>query len=547
MTNDAAESARSSRGQIAFGVLGPLEVRIGGQVVGLGGAKQRAVLAMLLLQANEIVSSDRLIAGLWGESPPETASTALHGYVSQLRKLLEPTREARTSGTLLETRPPGYALRVEEGQLDLQRFERLVASARRDLAEARSERASVALAEALGLWRGAPLSDLTGQPFADVEARLLEELRLAAQEDRLDADLALGRQRGLIPELESLIRQNPLRERLHEQLILALYRAGRQADALQAYADTRRVLVDELGIEPGRNLKSLERAILLQDPALDLAPLSGEFAGSAASRQPSSGQGDRREPAASSLPGSRRRWTAILVACVLAAVAAFALRTAPGGAPPARADAVPGNSVALVDPDSDGVVARVGVGHHPTSISAGEGVVWVLNGDDQTISRIDEATKRAKTFAIGATPTEIVAGAGAVWVGVDGGRAVVRLDRDSAVVDRTIKLSGNTSGSSGTSSGGSTIAVDDQAVWVINPDRTISRIDPRTNRVVATIRARAANTVAVGESVVWVVNIDSSLTRIDPATNSVRATIEIPANSLTGVAVGAGSVWATDP
>ncbi|MBA2331947.1 MAG: ABC transporter substrate-binding protein [Actinobacteria bacterium] len=546
MTKEAAESARSSRGEIAFGILGPLEVRIGGRVVALGGAKQRAVLAMLLLRANEIVSSDRLIAGLWGESPPETASTALHGYVSQLRKLLEPMREARTSGTLLETRAPGYALRVEEGQLDLQRFEQLVASARRDLAEARPERASVALAEALGLWRGAPLSDLARQPFADLEVRLLEELRLAAQEDRLESDLALGRQHELIPELEALIRQHPLRERLHEQLILALYRAGRQADALQAYADTRRLLVEELGIEPRRSLKSLERAILVQDPALDIAPPSAEPAHSERAPQWINGRARLGQPAASR-PRLRRRRSVIVVACALAALAVLALRTALGGTPTSQADAVPGNSVALVDPDGDGVVSRVAVGHHPTSISASEGAVWVLNGDDQTISRIDEATGRVKTFAIGATPTELVAGAGAVWVGVDGGRAVVRLDRDSGVVDRTIRLAGEAFGGSGASSGGSTIAVGEQAVWVVNPDRTVSRIDPERNRVVATVRSSGANTIALGDRAVWVVNLDSSLTQIDPATNRVRATIEIPANSLTGVAVGAGSVWATDP
>lgn len=171
----------------------------------------------------------------------------------------------------------------------------------------------------------------------------------------------------------------------------------------------------------------------------------------------------------------------------------------------------------------------------------------MLNGDDQTISRIDETTGRVTTFGIGATPTELVAGAGAVWVGVDGGTAVTRLDPVSGVVDRRIQLSGKGFGGSGTSSGGSTIALSDRAVWVVNPDRTVSRIDPRKNRVVATISSIQANTIALADGAVWVVNLDASLTRIDPRTNRVRATIQIPANSLTGGVVGAGSVWLTDP
>ena len=540
-------------GNVQLGLLGPLEARIDGRAIALGGTKQRAVLAMLVLRANEVVSSDRLIEGLWGESPPETALTALHGYVSQLRKRLEPTRGPRESGTLLSTQPPGYVLRVEDGRIDLRQFEQLVALARRELVERRPDRAGATLADALGLWRGSPLSDLAGLPFAAGEIRRLDELRLAAQEDRLDADLALGRQHQLIPELEALIRQHPLRERLRGQLILAFYRSGRQADALQAYAETRHLLVEELGIEPGRELHMLERAILVQDPALDLVPAEHRLA-EAGLREPAAPEPlrpaarRRRATAVSLLPRSRRGRAAILAAGVLAAVAALALRNASEGAPRAPTDAVPGNSIALVDSEDGRVVQRISVGHHPTSVAAGEGAIWVLNGDDQTISRVDEQTRRVKTFAIGATPYELAVGAGAVWVGVDGGRAVVRLNPDSGVVDRRFQLAGERgSGGSGTSSGGSTIAVGNRAVWVVNPDRTVSRIDPETNQVVATVRSRGANTIALGERFVWVVNVDSSLTRIDAATSRIRSTIKIPANSLTGVALGGGSVWLTDP
>ena len=538
--------------QVFFGVLGPLEARLGGRVVPLGGAKQRAVLAILLLDANEVVSSDRLIDELWGGSPPETALTSLHGYVSQLRKRLEPARAAGEN-TLLLTRPPGYLLRVDPEQVDLFRFERLAAEARRDLAGGKPDRASAALREALDLWRGAPLADLADEPFAEAEIARLEELRLAVLEQRFDADLALGRDHELVPEIEGLIRRHPMRERLRGQLMLALYRSGRQADALEAYQQARRVLVEQVGIEPGQALQRLERSILLQDSSLELpsaadglaetASLSGPAVLPAAETRP------RKPPSLLEGSGSRRRWAIGVLAGLLVAAAAagFAL-VSQGGGSPATPTRVAGNSLALVDAESNDVVAQIPVGHHPTSVAVGEGAVWVLNADDQTISRVDEESRRVKTFAIGETPHELAVGAGAVWVGVGRGRAVSRLDPQSGVVDRVIPVfKGGAVGGSGVTSGGTAIAVGDGAVWVVNPDRTLTRIDPRTNRVVATVLSSRANTVAVGERSVWVVNLDSSVSQIDPATNEVRATIQVPANSLTAAAVGAGSLWATDP
>jgi DNA-binding SARP family transcriptional activator len=260
-----------------FRVLGPLEVLEGDKPVSLGGRKQRTLLAVLLLHANEVVSADRLIDTLWGESPPDTAATALHGYVSQLRKVLEPDRPASSAATTLVTREPGYVLRIEHGQLDLNRFEGLVRRARAALADRRPEQAAASLREALELWRGSPLSDLENEPFAQTEVPRLEELRVAALEEHFEADLALGRHRELIPELERHVDRHPLRERPRGQLILALYRAGRQAEALRGYQDARRTLVDELGIEPGSTLRALEQSILSQDPSLDLP--TGRVAG----------------------------------------------------------------------------------------------------------------------------------------------------------------------------------------------------------------------------------------------------------------------------
>jgi len=243
-----------------FGILGPLQIRDGDRELRLTGGKQRAVLAILLLHAGEVVSSDRLIDDLWGDEPPESGVTALQVRVSQLRKAL-----GQAAGQL-ETRAPGYVLRLGPDELDLQRFERLVDEAER----AEPEFAAGLLREALALWRGPALADLAYEPFAQAAIGRLEELRLTALERRIEAELALGRAAALVGEVEALVAQHPLRERFRAQLMLALYRSGRQAEALAAYQATRQALVDSLGIEPTPALQELERAILQQDPALEL-------------------------------------------------------------------------------------------------------------------------------------------------------------------------------------------------------------------------------------------------------------------------------------
>jgi class 3 adenylate cyclase len=244
---------------VEFQILGPLRVADEGRDLTPARPKQRALLAMLLLHREEVVPGGQLIDALWGDAPPGTVQTALHGHVSSLRKLLGSDR--------IRTRPPGYLLHVSPRELDLARFEALVAEAR--LCVEPAER-SAGLRDALGLWRGEPLADLRYEAFAQREIARLEELRLAALEDRIDADLALGRGNELVAELEALVDKYPFRERLRSQLMLALYRGGRQADALHAFASGRKALVDELGIEPGPALQQLERQILNQDAALQV-------------------------------------------------------------------------------------------------------------------------------------------------------------------------------------------------------------------------------------------------------------------------------------
>src|SRR5262245_44059476 len=266
---------------IEFRVLGPLEVLRNGQQIEIGTGKRRALLAVLLLHANEVVSSDRLIDELWGEGAPATAAKILQGYVSQLRKLLAD----EAGGSMLVTRAPGYALRLEAGQLDAERFAALLGQARAVMAAGAAQEASLLLRDALALWRGPPFADFTFAPFAQEEIARLEELRRAAVEEHVEADLALGREQELVAELEALVARQPLRERLRGQLMTALYRCGRQAEALQVYQDARRALVHELGLEPGRALQKLEQAILQQDPSLDLVP-AAVAAGAAAAEQP---------------------------------------------------------------------------------------------------------------------------------------------------------------------------------------------------------------------------------------------------------------------
>ena len=247
-----------------FRILGPLDVVENGTSLPLGGPRQRALLALLLLRANEPVSTDRLIDELWGADSPASGPTAVQNQIARLRKVLGADRVLTTQA--------GYAIRVEADELDLDRYGQLVATA--DAAP--PEERSALLAEAVGLWRGPALAGLPDAPFVAPESARLEGLRLAALEDRIDADLELGRHGDLVAELSSLAARYPLQERLRGQLMVALYRSGRQAEALDVYRETRRLLADELGLEPSQSLRELERAILAQDPSLDAPPRSAK-------------------------------------------------------------------------------------------------------------------------------------------------------------------------------------------------------------------------------------------------------------------------------
>ena len=535
---------------ITFRVLGPFEVVEGDRPVVVGGPKLRALLAVLVLHRGEVVSTDRLIDALWGERATATAAKTVQVYVSNLRKAL--------GDGVVVTRGHGYALQNDRCEVDVECFEALVAEGRRALESGDGGAAVQRLREALALWRGRALADFAYEGFAQAAIARLEEERLEALEDRIDADLAIGEQAGLVGELEGIVREHPLRERLRGQLMLALYRCGRQPDALEAYRDARRELLDGLGLEPGRALQELERAILAQDPALD-APAPRH----------------RTQPASV----RARSGTLIIAGGVLllaAAIAAAAVALSGGGA---RRLVAAANSVAVIDPHTNRVVADTPVGVAPGDVTAGVGGVWVVNTDDHTISLIDPRSRRVlRYFPLGGNVDAVAADSGSLWT-VDSTRGVAsRIDptfgsviRNVAVGDKTdwefaanpiaigdgaVWVANNASGVKRIPDGGasaptigvgndpSAIAVGLGAAWVADAaDGTVSRIDP-THGVLATIPVGpGAGGIAVGSGAVWVANtLANTLQRLDPATNSVTTTLTVGSHPR-GVAFGDGSVW----
>ena len=368
-----------------FRLLGPLEVLDSDRPVPLGRGRQRALFALLLIHANEVVSTDRLIDQLWGEAPPRTALKSVQVYVSRLRKGLGDGR--------LVTQPPGYVLRADPSEVDVRCFERLVA----DADGVDPQFAADTLRSALELWRGPALGDLAYEPFVQAEIARLDELHAAATEKRIDADLACGRHAELIGELESLVAQHPLWERLRSQLMLALYRSGRQADALSAYRKAQRELSDGLGLEPGEELRALEQAILRHDPSLDLP---GGAAPQPPREAPERSAGDAPEQPAAPARRSRvtpRRLLFAAGAVILAAAAAAGVveLTDEGGSAEALAEVAP-DSLAILDPETNGIVGQISIPGQPSLVAAEGRSVWVASDSARTISRIDGRATRSE-------------------------------------------------------------------------------------------------------------------------------------------------------
>jgi DNA-binding SARP family transcriptional activator/streptogramin lyase len=555
-----------------FRILGTVEVvDEAGCAVGLGPAKQRALLALLLLHVNEVVSRDRLIEELWGDRVPGTAATA-HGYVSGLRKALEQTAPGRR---MLLTRAPGYLLELDPDRIDFKRFELLARQGKGELVNNDAQSAAATLGEALSLWRGPPLAEFDSAPFALAARLRLEELRLAALEDRIDADLELGYHADLIGELETLVAEHPFRERLPRQLMLALYRSARQADALAAYQAARRTLLEELGLEPSRELQDLERAILTHDPVLD-APRP---------RPPPTRDGvgsrERRTTLAWRSPLGRK---AALSAGLLIVAIALALAFALGRAHVASLRLSP-DAVGFIDAKSDDVTRAFPVGRLPAALTLAHDSVWVANYEDETVTRINRSTGTPLTIAVRGHPTGITAFRGRVWVWTLEGSLVAvdpRYETAGAPISLAAKIVG-------TRSPGGQISIGNGHLWIAAPLATLIRVDAadgrnphailpdggvqgaidyqdgelwvageagvfpistETGASGAGIELGVVRDLAFGAGSLWVVSggpghrggIGQALRRIDPETGIPIATIPV-GNDPVSVAAAAGSIW----
>jgi len=495
-----------------YRILGPFVVAKDGVEVVIGSGKQRALLVLLLLHANEAVSTDRLIDHLWSESRSKSATKVLQNYVSRLRRLLG-------EGALI-TRTHGYELRVERGELDADCFDDLVSEGRRALAAGDPERAWAHLAEALALWRGPALADFAYEPFAVAEIERLEGRRLTAVTERIEADLRLGRHEALIGELEALVGRHPLQERLRGQLMLALYRSGRQAEALQVYRATRGVLVHELGIEPSKELQRLEQAILVHDPVLDPPPVTG-----------------------SAVSGAHRSRPGLVAGALLLAIAISTTAILVAGRHGGNATAaLP--AIGAIDPKTNKLVDAVPVENFPTRIAAGMGQVWALSSGSfgGTLSMIDSRSLTVATHAVNdvrGALTSVALGTQQGWVTYNGTLAMIG---PTGFVTR-IPFERNGDGDV------SDVAAGRDATWVASRfQHGVVKVDRSTLRVVAKVRTPALPlaVAAAGEGV-WVAGLDTSsragvLMRIDPTRDMVAATIPLPGIP-TDLAAGYGGVW----
>ena len=507
--------------------LGPFDVVDADRPISLGGRRQRALLASLALRPGKVVPVAQLIDDLWPEGPPDSAHNALQAYVSRLRKALR-RDPADPAAEVIRFERGGYVLDLSEVEIDSDRFARLFEEGERNMRAGDAEEAASVLREALALWRGPALADFADAPFAQAEIARLEGLRLTAIEARIDADLACGRHAALVPELEALVKEHPHGEGFRRQLMIALYRSGRQGEALDVYTDTRATLDADLGIEPRAELRELQRAILRQDASL-------------AAPAPTSRVTVLRS-------GRRRRHTWIVAAAVAAVlalvIAAILVRPSHGTA----AVHVVRNSVAVVDAKTNRVVDDVVVGDYPGPIAAGNGSIWVGNIGDSTITEIHGDTREAEFPAGAQRPVDLAVTGHALWIANSsdfatqpptGGGTVVRQALDTGGLKTT------TLGPPRTPDEMSTfVASDGRTIWAANANSSIvARLDPGTGRILMRVSGLTSGGIAAGDGAVWVPQPTKDLVvRLNIRTGKVEARIPVSGNP-SRVAVGEGGVW----
>ena len=501
-----------------FRILGPLEVADGHGAISFDAPKQRTLLAVLLLHANEVVSSERLIDEVWGAKPPATAAKVMQTYISQLRKAL--------GSDAIVTRPPGYTLQVEDGALDVDRFHRLTSDAQAFVGKGKPASAEKLYREALALWRGPPLSDVVFESFAANEVEGLDEERLKALTDRIDCDLTLGRHHELASELEALVGQYPLRERLRGQLMLALYRSGRQADALAAYQDARRTLVDELGLEPSGELQALERAILTHDVALEPPP-----------------------PTARERIAGRRitAWRAVALATPVVIVLVAGLAFALNGKKPAPMLLQP-NSVGFIDATSGRLTPEFHLGREPTSLIVAFDDVWVATYRDMEVTRFIPRSDRTISIPAGGRPISLTRFGKKIFVWTIEHR-LVPIDVGANLPDEPVPLGAAAQGAFATHDGvtpaldasGGRISSGGGFLWITAPP-SVLRISPghprRTMLITPYDGARPA--IAYGNGATWVAGY-TDVFPIDTRTGFAARGVNV--GHAVDIAFGAGSMW----
>jgi YVTN family beta-propeller protein len=517
---------------LEFRVLGPLEVRRDGAPITLGGAQQRAILAVLVTQAEASVSVDRVADSLWGAHPPAGFVASVQTYVFRLRELLEPGRARGAPAQVLVTEAGGYRLHLDGHGHDAARFEELAAQGMRALERGDPAEAQRRFDRALALWRGGVLSDLTTYAFVEPYAARLEELRLTVLECRAEAELALGRHDAVLPELRDLVAQHPLRERLRSKLMLALYRSGRQSEALGAYQDLRTLLREDLGVDPSQPVQDLHLAILAHGPGLEATP-------PATPPHTSPPTGATATDIVSGGP-KRGRWSpARLATAVVVTVALVVAGTTVAmrlHAKSVAAVALSANSVGEISPDGV-VTAAIPVGTNPQGLVYGAGSLWVANHSDESVWRLDPRTHAVmQRIGVGLSPEALSITPTDVWVANSGEGTVSRINVESMTVTRIISV--------GTQP--RAIAADAHDVWVaLSGDNTIRRIDPRTNAVGPPIPVgNGPDGIALDGSTAWVANgRDGTVLHIDTRTREqVSSPIHVGAGPR-GIVVSGNDVW----
>lgn len=508
---------------IRFRVLGPLEVRIEGRIAGLGGTKQRVVLAALLLRANTVTSTEELIDQVWGDDPPENARAALHVYLSRLRRLLVPAGGEPP----LVTHANGYMLEVAPGQLDVDIFERLTRDGREALARD-AHRADTLLTQALELWRGSALADLAREPALAADINRLNEARVRAVEDRCDARLLLGRAEDAVPELQQLVQAYPYRERLRAQLMRSLWACGRQADALEAFQDARTTLSTDLGLEPGEELRQLQHAILTQDGSALPRPKGVTF------------PTDR----ATSARRRRSRYVLVVAAAVVAgvAVAAFASSQFRDVAEPRTA------ALLSLEPTSLRAIGSVDVPGATAMVLARE-QAWLAEKQERIVARVDLRRRRVvERIGLPFRPDVLAAGDG-VWAAAAGDAELGRFA--NAVVTRVSDAT-NTRPTvfyvPGSGGGAAVIAANAADLWVGNDDdNRVARVDTAKRRVSATVRTVTPRVLVAGRDVVWAVEaLDDVVTRIDATSGRIVGSVGVELNAPSAGIEAAEALWVTD-